>query len=252
VYAQLANAVVGGDANHLVVPFDDTQDGHGAWQKLQAWYDGTNTQAILAANLRAAIERLRLRPGVPASTYINDFQSKKTELDRIPGEYFSSYQYRDIFLRNIIDPDYIIQKSTLQGDLDKNKATLDEMIDTIRGQEKRLADERSDKRLRRILQRNNEDDEDRPQKRRRTTAKERESGEWVPDTIELNHKGKIHFESSKWPTVRKDVQDWVIKYNRAVHHGEDKPQPPADIVVLPPSTDDDDHNDSNRQRRVSI
>lgn len=41
-----------------------------------------------------------------SGTYINQFLTAQTELDRIPGEVFSKSHVVHIFLCNIIDPDY--------------------------------------------------------------------------------------------------------------------------------------------------
>ena len=142
VFAQLSGAVNDGTARHLVEAYSETKDGHEAWKALLAWYDGSNVQAALAASIRKQLYATELNTGTSASEYINSFKVKETELDRIPGEYMSEYQYRDVFIQNILDPDYAGIKENLEIGLANNSQTLNDMIETLHAKEARLIDNR--------------------------------------------------------------------------------------------------------------
>ena len=87
VYSQLGVAPMDGNAHHLIKQFEDTRDGHLAWQALVEWYDGDIIEIETTEALREKLETLSLlHPGVIASNYVMWVQEPK----KIPGEVTSS------------------------------------------------------------------------------------------------------------------------------------------------------------------
>jgi hypothetical protein len=132
VYSQLAVATVDGNAHHLVKQFEDTRDGHLAWQSLIEWFDGDIIKNETAEALRDKLETLSLHTGVTASDYVNKYMMRYQELEKIPGEGMSSSHARYLFLRNIHDERYEVTVKYLRN----SGADLQECVTAIRKEER--------------------------------------------------------------------------------------------------------------------
>ena len=111
IYSRLALALVEGHAEHVILPFESTNDGHGAWVALLTWYESSDMQYDLADKLRQQLSDLKLRPGGSAQEYINKFMVAVNRLNRIQGETMSEVHQVQAFLRGIEDEDYSLVRS---------------------------------------------------------------------------------------------------------------------------------------------
>ena len=143
VYSQLAAATIDGTANHLVTQYNDSSNGHGAWNALVEWYDGDVVRAETAEELRSKLNSLTLQPGAHASSYINKFLIWLRDLNKIPGEHFSPSHGVSLFLRNIHDDEYKTQVGILKT---SNEQDIMKCVQAIRKQERELIRIRAKKR----------------------------------------------------------------------------------------------------------
>ena len=111
IYSRLALALVEGHAEHVILPFESTNDGHGAWAALLNWYESSDMQYDLADKLRQQLSDLKLRPGGSAQEYINKFMVAVNRLNRIQGETMSDVHQVQAFLRGIEDEEYSMVRS---------------------------------------------------------------------------------------------------------------------------------------------
>jgi hypothetical protein len=79
-------ATNGGGTAHVVQKFTATEDGHGAWQALLAWYEGPIMSGEIARGLRTKLWALRLRPRDEADTHMNYFILYSDQLKELGRE----------------------------------------------------------------------------------------------------------------------------------------------------------------------
>ena len=150
VYSQLAVATVDGTAYHLIEKYQMTKDGNSAWKDLVSWYEGEAIKNETAEDIRVKLENTILHQGVSASHYINKFLSYHHDLERIPGEANSDSHAVYLFLKQIVDKDYVVTVQYLRN----TNAPLGKAILALRKAERDLENTKSNRRkLRNILRR---------------------------------------------------------------------------------------------------
>ena len=233
VYSQLAVATVDGTAYHLVKKFEDSRDGHEAWNALLTWYDGDSVKNETAETIRARLEGLKLHQGSSAENYINKFQTSLQELDRIDGERYSASHKIYLFLRNIEDNEY----GTIVTILRSGGSTLENAITTLRKAERDLIAKRGNKRrggyVRRTgkKRRDSSDDEsdDEPPRKRRGKVRR------LKGDIETTLKGYLTFPPDIWKgDLHEEDRAFVQAWNGKVRHGEstDGIKAPAGVKII--------------------
>jgi hypothetical protein len=147
VYHALLVACADGSAAHLIEQFDQLMDGHAAWQALIDWYDGEATTTETAADIRAALERLKFTDRTTASSFINKFRGYTKHLSDMKEGYTKAHELEQ-FLGKINHPDY----ETTVDILRQQHSNLEQCIKSIRQKERRLAQRNSQQRGQRPLQ----------------------------------------------------------------------------------------------------
>lgn len=130
VFTQLVIALQGGTARCMADEFETSKDGHALWKGLHDEYTGTEAQAPLVSKIRQQIEATKLHSGITASEYVNTFRVKKSQLDKFQRDDNTDYQVKELFIRNIVDPEYRSTRESLmerltQGDIDLKKDGID-------------------------------------------------------------------------------------------------------------------------------
>ncbi len=124
----LQSATNGGGAAHVVRKFNGTADGHGAWQALMDWYEGTTMSGEIARGLRTKLWALRLRPREEANRHINEFILYADQLKEL-GREEREETLIDLFLDSIVDTKYAVPVASCR--LNKH-ITLEECYEAVR------------------------------------------------------------------------------------------------------------------------
>jgi hypothetical protein len=111
----------------LVGKFTNTANGHGAWQALSAWYEGSVMSGEIARGLRTKLWALRLRPREEANKNNNDFILYSDRLKEL-GREEREKTLIDLFLDSIIDDKYAVPVASCH--LNKT-ITLEECYEAI-------------------------------------------------------------------------------------------------------------------------
>ena len=238
VYSQLAAATVDGSSYHLVRKFEKKKDGYGAWMALCDWYDGDTVISESAENLRVKLDNWKLHSGITASDYINKFLAWYRDLEKIEGEGLTDRHAIYLFLKNIVDPEYVTQVAFCRN----TKAELDECIASIRRQERDLQQKRIERKtFKSMLRRaridgedSDDSDEPPPKKKHRTKIRRVESKSASTDNdkfegeLTTTERGLLRFSSDCWKKMDDKNKEFVREYNAAVKHGE-----PSSKVTMP-------------------
>lgn len=247
VYSQLAVATVDGTAYHLIKQFEDSKDGHAAWQALIEWFDGDVIKNETAESLRTKLEKLKLTRSLKAEDYINKYLTWMSELDRIKGEKYSDSHKVHLFLRNIEDSDF----GTTVEILRKQNSTLEECVTTVRKTQRDVAEKRSrdrkESKLRRVKDKDNSDGKS-PKKSKRWNGE-----------FQVTEKGLISIPRDDWVnTLTDDEKSFVQNYNSRIKHGEsiDDLTPPKGTTIKTKSrrmvTPDLDQPEGHSPKRISF
>lgn len=245
VYSQLAVATVEGTAYHLVRQYDEEKDGHAAWSALCTWFDGDQIRNETSETLRAKLEGLKLHSGTTASQFVNKFLMWHMELDKIPGEGYSSSHAVYLFLKNIVDKDYDSTVTFLRN----NGSNLNDCINALRKAERDLSQKRSERRkMRQFVRRaksaelesSDEEEYEKPSSRKRrkknheenyiTTTKPRK----LAGKITTTQKGFISFPYDEWKKLEEEDKVKIQEYNARLKHGEstDDIQWPQGVTIV--------------------
>ncbi len=128
IFYLLQSATNGGGAAHVVRKFTNTANGHGAWQALLAWYEGSVMSGEIARGLRTKLWALRLRPREEANRHINDFILYSDRLKEL-GREEREETLIDLFLDSIIDNKYDVPVASCRLN---ETITLEECYEAIR------------------------------------------------------------------------------------------------------------------------
>ena len=229
----LARATVSGRAHWLVMEQMKEMNGHQAWKSLNEWYEGTSIQSEIATSLRNKIHGASLIPGVSATQYINQFMYPFNKLGLIEGSAMSESEAKDIFLENIMDPEFKPLKEYLSTALETR--TLRDLVVEI--QKKELALNRHadlKKRVRRQAMAHNllNNSLSKRVRRAETTSEETSGTTSLPAIIKPNLKGFIHVRpAAVWKSLKKEHKEFITLHNRAVRHSEQLPDPPSGVQI---------------------
>ena len=206
VFSQLSLSTVDGIAHHLVKRHKSTRDVHSARNSLCDWYDWNTVKNKNAERLRIRLDRLKLRPGISASNYINQFLSLSHELQKIPGEEFLTSHIIYLFIRNIEDPEYRAIVTYL-----RNKETVDlqECVKSVRKNERDILERKSERGKSKNVTRRYKEQDDSEQIE--DVHSRRLKGE-----IETNQYGYIRVPYNTWTNLDQDNKSFVQKYNAKV------------------------------------
>ena len=237
IYSRLALALVDGHAEHVILPFESTNDGHGAWGALLTWYESSDMQYDLADKLRQQLTDLKLRPGGSAQEYINKFMVAVNRLNRIQGETMSEVHQVQAFLRGIEDEDYSLVRSLCRN----QQLTLLQSTARLTSEERELLLRRKAKRKferpRRAAQPVTPDDSS--SNKRQRHGDERASDEWNgkwDHTLRTKPGGIISVPRDLWNSdlFTEEYQEYVRDQNSRARHNdkpEDVPVPEGLTVI---------------------
>ena len=219
LFTHLMVATTDGTASHLVREFENMDDGHGAWKKLTAWFDGDNMKFEQSNKYRNLLSNLQLRPGVGTQIYINRFMTYTSALEEIPGEKLSDANKLQTFLGGIVDPAF----NTTIKILKRQKATLSEAIAAISEEGEELKTDR--KRPHHVARRSRHEydhdyDDDDYQPRRVKPRRKKEDGSTTSIDLTPNKRGRIILSNEDWRNAPDEIQDYIRCYNARVKHGE--------------------------------
>jgi hypothetical protein len=127
IFYLLQSATNGGGAAHIACKFSTTADGHGAWQALLTWYEGSVISGEIARGLRTKLWALRLRPREEANRHNNDFILYSNRLKEL-GREEREETIIDIFLDSITDDKYAIPVASCRLN---ERITLEECYEAI-------------------------------------------------------------------------------------------------------------------------
>ena len=156
LYYILLSAVLDGTAYHIMAGCGK-KSGHEAMEAMKKWYNGSDTQQNTNDMYHDKLKTNLLDKSSTAQLYINTFMEYTMSLETL-GEKIPERTLRNIFLNNIVDPDYenihTILKST------KRSAPLPECMQDIREWEDDLERHsngvRKSEKVRRVIARSND------------------------------------------------------------------------------------------------
>jgi hypothetical protein len=204
VYSQLTVATVDGSAYHLILQHDAGKDGNAAWNSLIDWFQGDIISSETADGYRTKLTNLKLAAPTTAAEYINKFVQYTHNLEQIPGEGYSKSAQLQLFIRNIVDEDYIQTATWLRT---ASTLTLQEAINALRKTERDVRDKKSRNRRPIILNpRRLETDEDPPD---------------FQGTIQTTAKGFLQLPPQDFRRLSTTDKEFIVAFNGKVKHGED-------------------------------
>ena len=170
-----------------------------------------------------------------ASAFVNKFLTWYRDLEKIPGEGYSTSHVIWLLLKNITDPDY----QTTVAFLRNTNADLNECITAVRKHERDLMQKRVERRkycqhIRRMVQeRNNdsmesEDDESATANYLRKRKFFHNRPRRLEGTIETTRNGFLSFERGDFRKLTDDEKTFVQEWNAKVKHNE-----PTDKLKIP-------------------
>ena len=239
IYSRLALALVEGHAEHVILPFESTNDGHGAWTALLAWYESSDMQYDLADKLRQQLSDLKLRPGGSAQEYINKFMVAVNRLNRIQGETMSDVHQVQAFLRGIEDDDYGLVRSLCRN----QQLTLLQSTARLTSEEREVMLRRKAKRKferpRRTATPVTPDSED-GNKRQRRGERVQHDREWDgtwDKTLRPNKDGQISVPSNLWKNdelFNDEYREYIRAQNSRARHNDhpEKVPVPDGLTVI--------------------
>ena len=193
VFHLLQVATADGNAAHLVDAFEDSKDGHAAYNELVSWYEGDDMTNETAEDVRAKLDGIQLNTRTSASEYINYFQLYTKQLEEL-GEQYTESKTVQMFLSQITDPDY---ESTREICIE-NKYKIDECIERIRAKERRISRARSKGKTKVLSVRRTDTTQD--------------DDEIDPEKY-INQNGYYSFPKHKWNQLDDSTRSKVKKFN---------------------------------------
>ena len=211
-------ALEGGHSDNLTFN-KEHNDGNRVWTALLQYYDGDpSIKAGIATQLHEKLRKCVMVQGVSAEQYVNSFRKLNSQIQEQEGFELDPDIIKQLFVKNIQDPDYSLIKQTMQMDL--NNKTMNKLVSELRTHE--LTMETADRTAKR------------PRRTGSTPTETEEPKTSLPSIIHPNTLGIIKIQPFEaWRTLKKEHRTFLQTHNSAARHNKELPTPPAGITIGP-------------------